>query len=84
MRSLAETSRQLGLEQSRQTLIPLMESLLSDTEPTLRQALVEQIPEFCRYFMETEDDGAYIQILHILVPMVAELTTDIMQPVRIS
>ncbi len=74
-------------------------------EPSLRQALVEQIPEFSNFFIElrnqyatgsTQDDTsgtnepnshlgeeAYTQILHILFPIVAELTTDRNQQVFI-
>jgi len=84
VRSLSDASRQLGLEQSKQHLVPIMETLLIEIEPALRQALVEQIPDFSRHYVESQDESAYTQILHILVPMVAELTTDTVQQVRSS
>eukprot|EP01114_Cavostelium_apophysatum_P015463 TRINITY_DN4208_c0_g1_i4.p1 TRINITY_DN4208_c0_g1~~TRINITY_DN4208_c0_g1_i4.p1 ORF type:complete len:735 (+),score=145.02 TRINITY_DN4208_c0_g1_i4:69-2273(+) len=84
VRSLADAARQIGYSDSKEHLIPIMELLLTESDPSLRQALVEQIPDFSRYLIGLEDEAAYTLVLHILVPMVAELTTDRVQQVRAS
>lgn len=53
-----------------------MEDVLQDVEPVVRQALMEQIPMVTRYFIDAGQDAGYTVVLHILLPMVAELTTD--------
>lgn len=53
-----------------------MEDVLQDVEPVVRQALMEQVPLVTRYFIETGQEAGYTIVLHILLPMVAELTTD--------
>jgi hypothetical protein len=53
-----------------------MEDVLPDVEPVVRQALMEQVPMVTRYFIETGQESGYTIVLHILLPMVAELTTD--------
>ena len=37
---------------------------------------MEQVPMVTRYFINTGKEAGYIVVLHILLPMVAELTTD--------
>jgi hypothetical protein len=84
VRSLGESARILGIEETQTHLLPILEDLMPDPEPSLRQALVEQIPEFTRYFAESNNETAYTTILHSLIPMVAELTTDRHLQVRTS
>ena len=76
VRSLADAARTVGFKDSQKHLLPVLEELMPDPEPALRQALVEQIPEFSRFYIEINDTEAYTAVLHILIPMVAELTTD--------
>lgn len=66
----------MEFEEARDRLVPAMEDMLRDMEPVVRQALVEQIPEVSRHFASTDGEGGYTLVLHILLPMVAELTTD--------
>lgn len=56
--------------------IKAMEDVLPDVEPVVRQALMEQVPLVTRYFIDAGQDAGYTVVLHILLPMVAELTTD--------
>ncbi len=53
-----------------------MEDVLPDVEPAVRQALMEQVPAVTKFFIDTGNDAGYTIVLHILLPMVAELTTD--------
>lgn len=53
-----------------------MEDVLQDVEPVVRQALMEQVPMVTRYFIDAGQEAGYTVVLHILLPMVAELTTD--------
>jgi hypothetical protein len=68
--------RSVGFEDARDRLVPAMEDMLRDMEPVVRQALVEQIPDVSKHFINVGVEGSYTIVLHILLPMVAELTTD--------
>jgi hypothetical protein len=76
VRSLGDSARQIGFQEAQTHLIPLLEDLMPDPEASLRQALVEQIPDISKYFVELNLEDAYTIVLHTLIPMVAELTTD--------
>ena len=84
VRSLSESARVLGFEDTEEHLIPILRDLMTEPEPSLRQALVEQIPEFTKYFIELKHEVAYKLILQILIPLVTELTTDRHLQVRSS
>ncbi len=84
VRSLADSARQIGFTETQKHLIPILEDLMPDPEPSLRQAVVEQIPELSKFFVQLNDEEAYTIVLHILIPMVAELTTDRHLQVRSS
>eukprot|EP01132_Coremiostelium_polycephalum_P004640 gene4640-5797_t len=66
------------------TLLPIIEEVVSDIEPVIRQALVEQIPQVTQSLLENGSDAGYSKILHTLLPIVAQLTTDRNPQVRMS
>lgn len=88
IRSLAGNVRLLSIEEIRDHVFPIVRETLHENDASLREALVEQTPEICRFLLsvgreQPEKYGKEIQelILSNLVPMVAELTTDPAQQV---
>eukprot|EP01113_Clastostelium_recurvatum_P025173 TRINITY_DN3026_c0_g1_i2.p1 TRINITY_DN3026_c0_g1~~TRINITY_DN3026_c0_g1_i2.p1 ORF type:complete len:671 (+),score=193.31 TRINITY_DN3026_c0_g1_i2:151-2163(+) len=76
IREVPEAAQQLGFDETRSNIVPMLEEMANDPEPVVRQALLEQIPPITQ-FMKTEGgDRGYMQVLHILLPLVAEMTTD--------
>jgi len=97
VRSLPEAGQELGVENTIKRIVPLLEDFVHDSEPSIRQAILEQIPLLADLLLSqtrkqesnTNDnnrgqqkDEAYSQMLHVLVPITAELTTDMNQQVR--
>jgi hypothetical protein len=76
IKTLKEYAAQIGFNQTKANIIPLLEQLITESEPSIRQTLAGQIPEICKYLMALQSQDSYTLVLHILVPMVAELTTD--------
>jgi serine/threonine-protein phosphatase 4 regulatory subunit 1 len=76
VRELSEAANSLGFSDARAHVIAAMEDVLQDVEPVVRQALMEQVPLVTRYFIAAGQEAGYTIVLHILLPMVAELTTD--------
>jgi len=57
--------------------VPMIERLVRDAEPSVRGQLVESMPMFCAFLKDNLNlDGYTTNVLHILLPLVAELTTD--------
>ena len=95
MRSLPEAGQELGVENTIKRIVPLLEDFVHDSEPSIRQALLEQIPLLADLLLSQtrqqegtvndnnrdQKDEAYSQMLHVLVPITAELTTDMNQQV---
>lgn len=83
VRELAELSKQAGPEASCSDVVPAIERLVQDPEPSVRQALVEGIPPFGAWLARHVSVELYTtNVLHILLPLVAELTTDDSPPTR--
>ncbi len=58
-------------------IVPMVERLVRDAEPSVRGQLVESLPHFCAYLKDNLNvEGYTTNVLHILLPLVAELTTD--------
>jgi serine/threonine-protein phosphatase 4 regulatory subunit 1 len=58
-------------------IVPVIERLVRDAEPSVRGQLVESLPHFCAFLKDNLNlDGYTTNVLHILLPLVAELTTD--------
>ncbi len=58
-------------------IVPVIERLVRDAEPSVRGQLVESLPMFCAFLKDNLNlDGYTTNVLHILLPLVAELTTD--------
>jgi len=96
VRSLPEAGQELGVENTIKCIVPILEDFVHDSEPSIRQALLEQIPLLADLLLsqtkkqensqndnnQVQKDEAYSQMLHVLVPITAELTTDMNQQVR--
>lgn len=85
IKSLTEYITQLNFLDSINELLPLIEEyILHDPEASVRQALVEQIPFIAQYFIQKIhphfnvdlEPTPYTTVLHILIPIVTQLTTD--------
>lgn len=58
-------------------MIPEVEKLVRDSEAIVRQGLVESIPSLSLWLRDNITLDMYtVNVLHILLPLVAELTTD--------
>eukprot|EP01112_Ceratiomyxa_fruticulosa_P007078 TRINITY_DN1827_c0_g1_i1.p1 TRINITY_DN1827_c0_g1~~TRINITY_DN1827_c0_g1_i1.p1 ORF type:complete len:649 (-),score=104.29 TRINITY_DN1827_c0_g1_i1:162-2108(-) len=84
MREMNEAAREVGFDDTRAHIIPVLEEVVTDPEPAVRQCLMEQIPAISRFVIEKGGDRGYVQVLHILLPLVAEMTTDRDPQVRVS
>ncbi len=48
VRELAEYAKELGTEETKTYLLPILQEIRRDVEPVIRQALVEQVPIIAR------------------------------------
>ncbi|KYQ88712.1 protein phosphatase 4 regulatory subunit 1 [Tieghemostelium lacteum] len=83
VREFSEVIQQ-EFEQANAILLTIIDELVNDPEPVIRQALVEQIPQISSCFLQSGGDEGYTKILHSLLPHVARLTTDSNPQVRMS
>ncbi|KAF2075935.1 hypothetical protein CYY_002738 [Polysphondylium violaceum] len=83
VREFSEAIRQ-QFEQVNLILLPIIEEVVGDHEPVIRQALVEQLPVVSQAFLTFGGDVGYSKTLNTLLPLVAQLTTDRNPQVRMS
>lgn len=76
---IAETAKVVGAEVAIESLIPLMEELMGDTEFVVRQHLVAQFPDICKLMQE---NGHYERVVETLLPLVAKMVNDTHNDVR--
>ena len=77
VREIPDLAKEAGVELAVSFLVPVIEKLVRDTEASIRGQLVESLPAFCKFLMENLDvEGYTTNVLHILLPLVAEFTTD--------
>ncbi|EGC28661.1 hypothetical protein DICPUDRAFT_6811, partial [Dictyostelium purpureum] len=74
----------ISFEQARESLLRFVGDVVNDHEPVIRQALVEQIPLIGECYIEFGDEDGYQKVLKVLLPIVAQLTTDRNPQVRMS
>lgn len=84
---LAEVAREVGFQDTKVILIPLLEPILSDPEQVVRIYLAEQIRLLATFCMEHDEktEGSvegYQLILNNLLPITARLLEDSKQEVR--
>ncbi|KAL6051210.1 Serine/threonine-protein phosphatase 4 regulatory subunit 1 [Balamuthia mandrillaris] len=84
VRELAEYSRLLGYADTREHLLPLLSEIQRDTEPVIRQALVEQIPHIANYLKQNAKNGVAEEVFTVLLPLAAQLAKDQNPQVRAS
>eukprot|EP01116_Phalansterium_solitarium_P018008 TRINITY_DN4602_c0_g1_i2.p1 TRINITY_DN4602_c0_g1~~TRINITY_DN4602_c0_g1_i2.p1 ORF type:complete len:832 (-),score=188.10 TRINITY_DN4602_c0_g1_i2:411-2906(-) len=83
VRQLGEFAVQLGWDATNQHLLHLLNNFSDSTDPGLRQALVEQIPELAAFFANVGSEDAYnTGLILTLLPIIARSTTDTNQQVR--
>ena len=76
---IAETAKVVGAQVAIESLLPLMEELIDDTEFVVRQHLVAQCPGICGLMKE---NGHYAQVVETLLPFVAKMVNDTHHDVR--
>ncbi|KAM9999028.1 hypothetical protein ACTFIZ_002597 [Dictyostelium cf. discoideum] len=74
----------IQFEQANEILIIFIEEAVTDNEPVIRQALVEQIPSISECYIQFGREDGYQKVLKNLLPIVAQLTTDRNPQVRMS
>ncbi|KAN0009430.1 hypothetical protein ACTFIU_006720 [Dictyostelium citrinum] len=74
----------IQFEQANEILITFIEEAVTDNEPVIRQALVEQIPSISECYIQFGGEDGYQKVLKNLLPIVAQLTTDRNPQVRMS
>ncbi|KAK5584370.1 hypothetical protein RB653_005981 [Dictyostelium firmibasis] len=74
----------IQFEQANEILIAFIEEAVTDNEPVIRQALVEQIPSVSECYIQYGGEDGYQKVLKNLLPIVAQLTTDRNPQVRMS
>ncbi|KAM9958409.1 hypothetical protein ACTFIW_001274 [Dictyostelium discoideum] len=74
----------IQFEQANEILITFIEEAVTDNEPVIRQALVEQIPSISECYIQFGREDGYQKVLKNLLPIVAQLTTDRNPQVRMS
>jgi len=77
VREVVDLAREAGVEMAVSFLVPVIEKLVRDPDASIRSQLVESLPAFCKFLMDNLDQEGYTtNVLHILLPLVAEFTTD--------
>eukprot|EP00796_Vickermania_ingenoplastis_P012565 gene12565-8611_t len=76
VKELFSTCESAGYSESVKVIVPLLTHFTSDVEPAVRQALVEQLPDLARYFVENGGEEGYDHLLKTFLPMGFELLVD--------
>lgn len=76
VRELCETARFAGYQESAKVIVPLLAHLTQDSEPAVRQALVDQLFPLAELFVEQGGDAGYEHLLNTFLPMGFELLVD--------
>lgn len=84
VRELTDLAQQMGYEDTKKTLRPILSKLLSDGEPVIRQTLVEQLPGIAKLLLQEggNSEDALEQVLKTLLPMVKTALVDSNPQVR--
>eukprot|EP01102_Stenamoeba_stenopodia_P000620 TRINITY_DN10595_c0_g1_i1.p1 TRINITY_DN10595_c0_g1~~TRINITY_DN10595_c0_g1_i1.p1 ORF type:complete len:617 (-),score=101.96 TRINITY_DN10595_c0_g1_i1:158-2008(-) len=83
VRELTDLSQQMGYDDTKRTLGPILTKLQQDTEPVIRQTLAEQIPGIAKFILQAgQPADAQEQVFHVLLPMVKSALVDSNPQVR--
>jgi len=84
VKKMADVAKSIGYTESVRTLIPLIEPLSKDTEPVVKQHLVEQLRHIAKFCSETGGEEGYRTIIDQILPVTAALLEDDKLEVRQS
>eukprot|EP01120_Amphizonella_sp_Union-15-10_P017402 TRINITY_DN964_c0_g1_i4.p1 TRINITY_DN964_c0_g1~~TRINITY_DN964_c0_g1_i4.p1 ORF type:complete len:787 (+),score=169.29 TRINITY_DN964_c0_g1_i4:71-2431(+) len=84
IKDLVDVAQQVGFEETSKTLLPMLQDIKCDTDPAIRQALVDQIPTLCDFLKEAGGSEGYLFVWELMLPIVSFFTTDTNQQVRHS
>ena len=82
VKMLAETAKAVGFQATVSTLLPILSTLVSDTEFVVRQHLAEQFAEMGRFFVESGGEQGYRLLINSLLPLLSTLVSDSQAAVR--
>ena len=71
VKMLAETAKAVGFQATVSTLLPILSTLVSDTEFVVRQHLAEQFAEMGRFFVESGGEQGYRLLINSLLPLLS-------------
>lgn len=77
-------ARSRRFQQTVATIVPLLDALSKDSEPVVKQHLVEQLKHLAKFFFEKGGADGYRLLLEKLLPITAHLLEDEKQEVRQS
>ena len=82
VKSMADTARQMGFEESLETLTVIIQDRVEDEETDVRLTLAEQIGELANIFVETGGEEGYSQTVDMLLSQTGKLLVDAQATVR--
>eukprot|EP00744_Colponema_vietnamica_P002243 GILI01003566.1.p1 GENE.GILI01003566.1~~GILI01003566.1.p1 ORF type:complete len:751 (-),score=141.61 GILI01003566.1:76-2328(-) len=83
-RSLVDAARDIGYTRTVSHILPLIESILNDTETSVRQAIMEKLKTLADFLFEQNPQEAYTHVLNVLLPICADKLTDEHPEVRVG
>lgn len=82
VKMLSETARAIGFESTKNSLLPLLSTLVTDVEFVVRQHLAEQFSGLCKFFVEDGGESGYTLLVNSLLPLLSKLVGDSQAEVR--
>jgi serine/threonine-protein phosphatase 4 regulatory subunit 1 len=79
---IADVAKSVGLVDTVTHILPLLEELVQDPEPAIKQQLVQQLGTLAKFCVTSEE--GYLAIIHHILPVSARLLEDEKAEVRLA
>lgn len=76
VKMISDVATNIGFDKTVETIVPLLEPLSKDSEPVVKQHLVEQLRMFAKFCCSSGGDVGYRILLDTLLPITARLLED--------
>ena len=81
---VADVAKSAGFEDTKTYILPLLEDLSNDSEPAIKQQLVEQVGLLATIVAEKGGDAGYRALVDVLLPLTSRLLEDPKAEIRAS
>ena len=83
VKMIADVARSVGHKDTTEHILPVLAPLAQDSEPAIKQQLVQQMSELAKFCVQNEGEG-YNNMVNSILPITASLLEDEKADVRLA